>query len=131
LVAERVDERGSAPLESIFAIVFLCLLVLGVIQVSFALYARNVVAASAHEGARAAVERGVELRDASAIADTTVRRAAGGLVEDLHVAVATRKGTEEAAVSVEVAGMLRVFGPVPIRIPLRSSATATARATVP
>lgn len=113
-------ERGSAPLESVFAIVMLVVLTLGAIQVAFALYARNVVASAAHEGARAVVERGAVAGDARAIAVSVVQRSAGGLVDDLSVDV-TRSG---ATVRVHVRGTAASFGPVPVRLPLRATATS-------
>ena len=61
-------QSGTAAVESIFAMVFIIVLLLGVVQVAFVLYARNVVAASAHEGARAIVERGSRSDDAASVA---------------------------------------------------------------
>lgn len=123
-------ESGSAVVESIFAIVFLMFLVLGVIEVAFALYARNVVAASAHEGARAAIELGRDESDALAIARDTVRRAAGGLVDDLQVDADARRVGDLLLVTVKVGGTLRAFGPVPIPVPL-SAVARTTRDAVP
>lgn len=114
------DERGSAPLESVFAIVMLVVLTLGAIQVAFALYARNVVASAAHEGARAIVERGAVEGDARALAAYVVERSAGGLVDDLSVDVAT----SERAVRVHVRAVTASFGPVPVTVPLRATATS-------
>lgn len=115
------DERGSAPVESIGAIVMLLLLTLGAVQVAFALYARNVVLSAAHEGARAVVERGAVAGDARAIATAVVRRSAGGLVDGLVVDV-TPAGT---TIRVDVRATTAPFGPVPFRMPLEASATAT------
>lgn len=115
------DERGSAPVESIGAIVMLLLLTLGAVQVAFALYARNVVLSAAHEGARAVVERGAVAGDARSVAATVVKRSAGGLVDGLVVDV-TETGT---VVRVDVRATTAPFGPVPIRMPLEASATAT------
>lgn len=114
------DERGSAAVESVFAIVMLIVLTLGAVQVAFALYARNVVASAAHEGARAIVERGSVTSDARAVAATVVERSAGGLVQDLEVDVTT----SDDAVRVHVRATTARFGPVPISIPLRASATS-------
>ncbi|MCA1694613.1 MAG: pilus assembly protein, partial [Actinobacteria bacterium] len=77
-----MTERGSAPLEAVLSILFVMLLVLGTIEVSLALYGRNVVAAAAHEGARAALELGRGPDSAAAVARSTVRRASGALVRD-------------------------------------------------
>jgi Flp pilus assembly protein TadG len=115
--------RGSAALEIVFAMVVLVFLVLGVVQVGYTLYARNVVASSAHEGARAAVEHGRDVRSAALIAEQTIRRAAGGLVDDVDVAIRLLERDRATVVTVDVAGSLRRFGPVPW------AATITARAT--
>jgi len=116
-------ERGSAVLETVASISMVLLLALGAIEVAFALYARNVLAASAHEGARAAIELGRSPEDAVAVAGATVRRAAGGLVSDLDISVATGAVNGRSVVRVHVTGSLKPFGPVPL--PMRFSNTAT------
>lgn len=100
-------------------------LALGVIQVGLVLYARNVVAASAHEGARAAIERGTSRSDAAAIAHDVVRRATGSLVDDLDVQVGADERGDELIVVVRVSGVVTDLGPVPFPVPLSSRATAT------
>ena len=115
------DERGSAPVEGIFAIVMLVVLTLGGLQVALALYARNVAVSAAHEGARAIVERGAVAADAEAVAAGVVRRAAGGMVEDLAVDVSGSR----TLVSVHVRGTTARLGPVPVTIPLRATATVS------
>lgn len=125
MLTSKSAQRGSAVVETVVAIVLLMILVLGAIEVAFALYARNVVAAAAHEGARAGIELGRDPADASAIAHATVVRAAGGLVRDLRVDTSvTRHGTT-SLVAVRVRGILRSFGPVPLPIPMSSTATVT------
>ncbi|HYI46479.1 MAG TPA: TadE family protein [Actinomycetota bacterium] len=121
----RLLERGSAPVESIFAIVFILFLALGVIEVAFALYGRNVVMSSAHEGARAAVEYGRDPQQAAAIAEDTVRRAAGALVSDLRVAVSTTSSGGTSTVRVRVQGLVDPFGPVPFTMPVDTLVSAT------
>jgi Flp pilus assembly protein TadG len=118
-------ERGSAPVETIFAIVFLMLLVLGVLQVAFALYVRNVVASSAHEGARAAIELGRDPASARSIARDVVARSAGGLVRDLDVDTAVGRSSNGSVVRVLVTGSLTPFGPFPISIPFATTAHAS------
>lgn len=120
----RGSEKGAAPVEATFAIVLLMLLALGVIQVALVLYARNVVAASAHEGARAAIERGTSQDDAAVIAREVVRSATGTLVDDLAVDVDARRRGDELTVVVRVSGVVTDLGPLPIPIPLSSLATA-------
>jgi Flp pilus assembly protein TadG len=124
-------EAGSAAVESVFAIVVLLFLVTGVIQITLGLYARNVVAASAHEGARAALERGRTAQEASAIASATVRSAAGGLIGDLSVDVASGRAGDQQVIVVTVGGKVRPFGPIPITMNLSTRAAATREAEIP
>jgi Flp pilus assembly protein TadG len=100
-------------------------LVLGTIEVAFALYARNVVGAAAHEGARAAAELGRTPHDATSIARAAVVASAGGLVRDLRVDTSVASAGTRSIVRVRVSGILRSFGPVPLPVPLRAAATVT------
>jgi Flp pilus assembly protein TadG len=124
---ESHAQQGSALLESIFALLLLLMLVLGAIQVAFVLYARNVVAASAHEGARAGVELGRSVEDARMVASEVVRSSADGLVEQMEVAVSVQALGDLTIVRVRVTGRLKSFGVVPIRIPVGSVATSVRR----
>jgi hypothetical protein len=118
-------EEGSAPVEATFAMVLLMVFALGVMQVALVLYGRNVLAASAHEGARAAVELGRGPSDAIEVAEKTVRIAAGGLVDHLEVSVTVSHGVRgRTATRVQVAGVLSALGPVPLPIPVSVAATA-------
>lgn len=123
------NEEGAAPIEFIFASLFAMLLLFGVIEVAFGLYGRNVIASSAHEAARAAIELGGSTQDATAIARETVARSTGGLVDDYSVEVASERSNERVTVRVQVTGSLDPPGPLPIRIPVRLSATAVRGAT--
>lgn len=118
------DPRGSAAVESIFALVVMMILVLGVVQVGLTLYARNVVLASAHEGARAAVERGRDLEDARAIVKEVVAASVGGAVSiiDLNTATFLRDG--ELIVDVSVRAQIAGLGPLPVKIPVLARASA-------
>jgi Flp pilus assembly protein TadG len=118
-------ETGSAPVETVFAMSILLFLFLSVVEVTFALYGRNVVAASAHEGARAAVELGRNPSDAVAVARRTVMGAAGGLVEGLRVGVTLQTVGTRSLVRVRVTGRLKSFGPVPLPLPIDTVATST------
>ncbi|MGH2808185.1 MAG: TadE/TadG family type IV pilus assembly protein [Actinomycetota bacterium] len=118
-------DEGSAVLESIFGIILVMTLVLGVIQVGLALYARNVVAAATHEGARAAIELGARDGDAVAITRRTIHDAAGGVTRDLSVDATQERSGDEVAVHVRVEAMLEPFGPIPISIPVVATATAS------
>ena len=120
-------QGGSALLESIFALLLLLVLVLGAIQVAFVLYARNVVGASAHEGARAAVELGRNADDARTVASEVVRSSVGGLVEQMEVVVSVQTVGDLSVVRVRVTGRLKSFGVVPIRMPVGSVATSIRR----
>ena len=119
------NERGAVPIEATFAIVLLMLLSLGVIQVALALYARNIVISAAHEGARAAIERGTDEETAAAIARETVRRASGSLVDDLQVDVRSIQRSGELHVAVQLRGVVSNLGPIPFPITLSSRATAS------
>jgi Flp pilus assembly protein TadG len=124
LTVSSNNERGAAPVEMTFAIILLMLLSLGVMQVAFTLYARNVVAASAHEGARAALERGRTRGEAESIVRQVVTRATGRLIDDLTVKVASGGSPGDRSIVVQVKGVMADFGPVPIPIPLSAIATA-------
>lgn len=124
-------QRGSAPVESIFAIVFLMLFTLGILQLALVLYGRNVVIASAHEGARAAVERGRSAEDAIVVAQRTVRSAAGGLVDDLRIDVESAQTGNESLLRVRLTGKLRVLGPLSLPIPVEATATSIKEGGVP
>ena len=119
-----VHERGSALVESIFAIVFLMVLTLGVTQLALTLYGRNVVIASAHEGARAATELGRSQREAEEIALRTTRSATGSLVDDLEIEVLSEPAGEDALITVRLTGRLAAVGPVPISIPVEAQASS-------
>lgn len=111
---------------------FIVFIVLGSIEVAFALYARNVVASAAHEGARAAIEVNRSLGDAAEIAQRTVARAAGGLVSELAVHTDITTSPEGIGRSnVTVRAELRVLGPIPVTIPVRLTARASGQRAVP
>jgi Flp pilus assembly protein TadG len=120
-------ERGSALVESVFAIAFLLTLLLGTVQVVFTLYARNVVQAAAHEGVRSAIERGGTGEGPVDAARTTVERAAGGLLTDVDVAASRSALRDGALITLAVSGRLRSLGPLPLRL----SVDATARGFAP
>ena len=99
-------------------------LALGISQLALTLYGRNVVIASAHEGARAATELGRDVNEAEIIARRTTRSAAGSLVEDLEVIVHTQPDGEDLVVTVQLSGRLASIGPVPLPLPIEVSATS-------
>lgn len=118
-----LDERGNAIIQFPVALLLLMVLTLGIAQVSFTLYAKNVLASSAHEGARAAAENGRSLDDARLIATEVIRRATGKMAELLRVNVdhAPVLGGGES-VQVEVLAELRPWGVVPFSIPMTARA---------
>jgi len=124
-----LSERGSAPLETVFAIAFLLLLLLGAIEVVWALYGRNVLMSSAHEGARAALELGRSSSDAVTIATRSIEQSAGALVDELDVGVSTETLDGRSTVRVEVSGVLAPWGPVPMPLPVKTAATVSRSAT--
>lgn len=124
-----MSERGSAPLETVFAIALLLLLVLGAIEVVWALYGRNVLMSSAHEGARAALELGRSSSDAVTIATRSIEQSAGALVDDLDVGVSTETLDGRSTVRVEVSGVLAPWGPIPMPLPVKTAATVSRSAT--
>jgi hypothetical protein len=111
--------------------VILMLLVLGVIEVALALYGRNVLISSAHEGARAAVEIGRDPHEADGIARRTVETAAGGLINDLKISVTERRVGSVSVIRVNVSGVVDGFGPVPLPLRVSTKATATREVEVP
>jgi microcystin degradation protein MlrC len=120
----KSGERGSVLVESIFAIVFLMVLAMGVAQLALTLYGRNVVIASAHEGARAGTELGRTVSEAEAIARKTTRSATGSLVDDLNVEVLSEPVGGDTRITVRLSGTLTAIGPVPISVPIDTRATS-------
>jgi hypothetical protein len=121
-------ERGSATVESIFAIVMLAVLTLGAVQVAFVLYARNVLVSAAHEGVRASIERGAAGGDAAPVISSVIRRAAGGLVSDVAVDAEVSPAGGREVLRVKVRGTVAAFGPVPFEIPVTATATSVREA---
>jgi Flp pilus assembly protein TadG len=117
--------------ESTVALLFVTIVSLGVIEVALTLYARNVVQAAAHEGARAAIEVGTDPITATGLASHTVRQAAGGLVQDLEVSTETARVGGREVVRVVVSGRLHPPGPLPALLPIRAGSTLTGQGPVP
>jgi len=113
-------QRGSAPVETIFAFVFVMTLALGVIQIAFSLYARNMVMTSTHEAARAAVERGRTEAEVHAIVRRVLGQGAGGVFRATRVEVVRH-----------VEGTIRSLGPFPASLPVTARAGAAGEAAVP
>jgi Flp pilus assembly protein TadG len=118
-------DRGSAAIDAIFAILFIITLVLGAIQVALVLYARNVVASSAHEAARALIELPADPGRAQLIARDTVSRAAGKLVDGLVVTARIVRAGDRTIAQVEVSGLLSPVGLLPVSLPVTTTATSS------
>jgi Flp pilus assembly protein TadG len=119
------SEHGNAPLESVFAMLFVMFLALGLIEVALMLYGRNVVMSSAHEGARAAVELGQNPTHAAEVAERTISQSAGGLVDNLSVAISVEGSSSSSVVRVRVTALLEGLSPVPVKVPVHTTATAS------
>ncbi len=72
------EERGSAPVEFILVGALLTALTLGILQLGFALYVRNVVQDAAVEGAYAAARAGATLEDGIVQTNEAITTAVGG-----------------------------------------------------
>ena len=88
------------------------------------LYARNVVQASAHEGARAASELGAGPLEARDVARDSIEGSAGGLVDDLRVEAAVSRTGEVSLVQVRVHALIGGVGPIPLPFPIETTASA-------
>lgn len=119
------SERGSAVVESVAAISFILLLVLGTVQVALTLYARNIVMSAVHDGARSAVEIGGTETDAAAVASASIARSTGTLVENLRVDARTRIVSDRYLVRVVATGLLDAPGPVPLKLPIAFNASTS------
>ena len=118
-------EAGNAPVQAIFAITFFMILAMGVVQVVMLLYARNMVAASAHEGARAAVELGRNPHLADEIARATIRDSTGELIDDAVVDVTVQARGGRSLVVVDVSGRLSYPGLLPFSPSLTARSSAS------
>ncbi len=126
-----LNERGSAPVESVFAIALVLFLALGIIQVALTLYARNVVLASAHEGARAAVELGRSLHEAEQVAAAAVSDAVGGLATDIDVEVTEVTLEQQDRFDVVVRASLKDVGIIPLPISVTARASSSRPSPLP
>lgn len=120
----RGGERGSAVVEGPVAVVVAVLFLACAMEVALLLYGRNVVVSAAHEAARAAIELGRDPRHAVAIATDTVRRAAGGLADEVRVDVATGELDGREVVRVDVHAVVDAPGPVPFALPVDARAVS-------
>lgn len=112
-------------MDAVFGIVILLFVALSVIEVALVLYARNVVYASAHEGARVASELGAGPLEAPGVIRDSVEGSAGGLVDDVRVEAGVAAVGDHRLVTVRVRAVIRGWGPIPIPFPVEATASAT------
>ena len=120
-------DRGAVVVESTLVVVVLVVLFLAVFQVGLYVHVRNVVVASAAEGAREAA--GADVADASLAAARTeaiLRSTLGsGTVDGLRVTSTFTTSSGVPVVEVQVRGAVpTVFEPVGDLLPLTASARA-------
>ncbi|MCW2694243.1 MAG: hypothetical protein JWM67_2847 [Mycobacterium sp.] len=104
------DERGSAVAEYVLVSGLLSLLFFGVLQVGVVLHVRNVLVASAAEGARQAAAAGADPDRAAATTSALVRRAlSAGTAAAFPPVVTQTTVAGLPAVQVELHGSLPLF----------------------
>ena len=118
------DERGSVVIESVFGIFVLMFLAVGTIQVALTLYARNVLQAAVHDGARAAIEIGAARSAPEVIARRVITESAGGLVHELEVGATADRTRDRLVVRVVATGRLSAPGPIPVDLPVTIESTS-------
>jgi hypothetical protein len=114
-----LNDRGSTLVESVFGLTLLLLAAIAIVQVALVMYARNVMAAAAHEGARLAVERGAQPEEARALALGVIEGVAGGLVDNTTIT----SGVSGDRLTLRVSGSVDSFGPLPLGIPVAEQVT--------
>lgn len=114
------SERGSTLVETIVGMSLLLVIAIGTIQVATLLYARNVIRSSAHEIARAAIERGVARTDAVEFGGRLLGDSLGGMIDDLQVDVDSAGTGAQRIVTAHVATVVQPVGPLPISVPVES-----------
>ncbi|MFE1644773.1 TadE/TadG family type IV pilus assembly protein [Microbacterium sp. P01] len=95
------DESGSSPVEFVLVGALLTLLTLGVLQLSLAIYVRNVVHDAAVEGAFHAALADTALSEGADRTRAIVTRAVGATyADDVDVRQTDRGGRSEIAVTI-------------------------------
>lgn len=120
-------ERGSAAVEFVMVSVVLILLFAAVLQVGIYFHLRNVIAASAAEGARYGANADRTYADASTQTHAIVRQAInGGVADRLQYAANLESGAAGVPlVRVQVTGDVpSIFAPLGARLPVRITARA-------
>lgn len=121
------SDRGSAVVEFVLVSVLLVMLLLGVLQVGVYLHVRNVVAASAADGARYAANADVGVEAGAPRASEVIARSTGPRVATEVPCVSTLEPGAQGAtlVAVTCRGALPVFfAPLGRLLPLSVTARA-------
>jgi hypothetical protein len=119
--AERArDDAGSTMVEFLGVTVLAVVCLLGLAQLAVWVWARDVAVSAAHEGARAAAERGRPLRDGIARTRTILHDGLGGSSATFAVDAAQSGGT----VAIRAHGTAPVIVPFLPRFPVDVQATA-------
>ena len=115
-----MNTRGAVPVESVFGLLLLATISIAIVQIALVVFARNVVASAAHEGARVAIERERDVSVAKDVAIDVVTSTTGGLVSDIQV-VAETIGER---LYVRISGRVDTVGPLPGAIQVSEEASA-------
>ena len=103
------DDTGSAPVEFVLVGLLLTVLTLGVLQLAFAVYVRNVVHDAAVEGAYHGALADTEPADGAARSARLIGTAVGGAL-DAEVSAAAVEGGAGPEVQVTVVATLPLVG---------------------
>jgi Flp pilus assembly protein TadG len=121
------DDRGASVVEFVMMSVLLVLLLFGVLQVGLYLYARNIVAAAAADGARYGADQGIDTAAGAARATQLISR---GLNNDdaAHLpcvgSTQVDPGSGLAVATVRCRGRLKMIF-LPLGIPLSIDVTSS------
>lgn len=107
----RLDDRGSAVVESSLVLVLLVVLLLGLLQLGFALHVRNTLVASAADGARYAANADRSPDEGAARTRDLVARALGDEYAT-DVVAGTEVVNGVATIVVVVEAPLPILGPL-------------------
>ena len=103
------DDTGSAPVEFVLVGLLLTVLTLGVLQLAFAVYVRNVVHDAAVEGAYHGALADTEPADGAVRTTRLISAAVGGAL-DAHVSAVATDGAAGPEVQVTVVATVPLVG---------------------
>lgn len=109
----RCDDRGSAVVEFVLVSVLVVFIILGLLQVAFALYVRNTLVAAATEGARFGAASGRTPDDAALHTERLIEMTMpAGYADDVTAGTDEVAGVSTVVVEVHAAlPVLAWFGP--------------------